>query len=148
MVLLMKQPEDLEATASGFFVGLAEKVMSTTSVGTSVGLEPDVSPLKELLKLALPTVAQMISYTLMQFIDTWMLAHQLGELAPTASSNAGSLSFAFIGFGVGALLVVNTLVSQSFGQKNYVNCGRYLWQGVWFALVYSIVLLPLCPLIT
>lgn len=125
--------------------------MSTTSavLDDESGHLPgsDVSPLRELLKLALPTVAQMISYTLMQFIDTWMLAHKLGELAPTASSNAGSLSFAFIGFGVGALLVVNTLVSQSFGQKNYANCGRYLWQGVWFALVYAVVLLPLCPLI-
>jgi MATE family multidrug resistance protein len=103
-------------------------------------------PLRELVALALPTVAQMVSYTLMQFIDTWMLARALGPMAPTAASNAGSLSFAFIGFGIGVLLVVNTLVSQNYGQKNFANCGRYLWQGVWFALLFAVLLLPLMPL--
>jgi MATE family multidrug resistance protein len=125
-----------------------EDVMSSSQpVALDYDSTGDVSPLRELLGLAVPTVAQMVSYTVMQFIDAWMLAHKLGELAPTAASNAGGLSFAFIGFGVGALLVVNTLVSQSYGHKNYVNCGRYLWQGVWFALAYSLVLLPLIPLI-
>ena len=46
---------------------------------------PDVSPLRELLRLALPTVAQMVSYTVMQFIDTWLLAQALGPMAPTAA---------------------------------------------------------------
>ena len=105
-------------------------------------------PLWELLRLAGPTVAQMASYTVMQFIDTWMLAKALGPMAPAAASNAGSLSFAFIGFGIGVIIVVNTLVSQNFGQKNYAHCGRYLWQGVWIALAYSILLLPLIPLIS
>src|SRR3954470_5428670 len=101
------------------------------------------TPLAELLRIALPTVAQMVSYTVMQFIDTWMLAKASGPMAPAAASNAGSLSFAFIGFGIGMLVVVNTLVSQNFGQRNYAQCGRYLWQGVWVALVYSVLLLPL-----
>jgi MATE family multidrug resistance protein len=43
------------------------------------------------------------------------------------------------------LFVVNTLVSQSFGQRNYVNCGRYLWQGVWFALLFGVVTLLMYP---
>jgi MATE family multidrug resistance protein len=104
---------------------------------------PPDSPTVELLRIALPTVAQMVSYTVMQFIDTWMLAKASGPMAPAAASNAGSLSFAFIGFGIGMLVVVNTLVSQNFGQRNYAQCGRYLWQGVWIALVYSVLLLPL-----
>jgi MATE family multidrug resistance protein len=104
---------------------------------------PARSPLAEVLLLAGPTVAQMASYTVMQFIDTWMLAKALGPLAPTAASNAGGLSFAFVGFGVGVLQVVNTLVSQSFGRRDFAECGRYLWQGVWFALGYAAMLLPL-----
>src|SRR5262249_46173462 len=46
------------------------------------------------------------------------------------------------------IIVVNTLVSQNYGQKNYAHCGRYLWQGVWVALAFSVVLLPLIPLIS
>src|SRR3954465_1510923 len=106
-------------------------------------VRPDEHPGWELLRLAGPTVAQMVSYTVMQFIDTWMLAKAMGPMAPAAASNAGSLSFAFIGLGIGVLVVVNTLVSQNYGQRTYANCGRYLWQGVWFALGYSVLLLPL-----
>jgi MATE family multidrug resistance protein len=100
------------------------------------------SPLLELLILALPTVAQMASYTLMQFIDTWMLAH-FGGLAPTAAANSGILAFSLVSFGGGVTLVVNTLVSQSFGKKDFPQCGRYLWQGIWFGLIFGLALLPL-----
>lgn len=102
--------------------------------------------LGEMLSLALPTIAQMASYTLMQFFDTWMLARAGHDVdAPTAGSNAGMLAFSVISLGMGTLWVVNTLVSQSFGRKNFVSCGRYLWQGIWFAVAFSLLLLPTLP---
>src|SRR5580700_1978345 len=100
------------------------------------------SPLSELLTLALPTVAQMASYTTMQFIDTWILS-RLGDTPPTAAANSGILAFAPIAFGMGTLVIVNTLVSQSFGRRDYKQCGQYLWQGIWLALLFSFALLPL-----
>jgi multidrug resistance protein, MATE family len=104
----------------------------------------DQSPLAEMLRLAWPTIAQMASYTAMQFLDTWMLARSpAGSDAVTAAANAGIFAFSVISLGVGALLVVNTLVSQSYGQKNYRNCGEYLWQGVWFSILYALPLVPL-----
>src|SRR5262245_47696462 len=66
-------------------------------------------PIWELLFLALPTIAQMASYTVMQFGDTWMLA-VLGVKEPTAAGNAGIFAFSIIGFGWGVLMCVNTLV--------------------------------------
>ncbi len=106
-------------------------------------------PLAELLSLAGPTVAQMASYTLMQFFDTWMLARVgAGVDEPTAASNSGMLAFALISIGMGTLWVVNTLVSQSYGQKDDAACGRYLWQGVWFAVAFSVLLLPLLPCVS
>jgi MATE family multidrug resistance protein len=112
-------------------------------------LKPVRRPIVELLMLAGPTVAQMGSYTVMQFIDTWMLAHVgTGVAEPTAAGNAGMLAFSVISLGMGALWVVNTLVSQSFGRKDYVSCGRYLWQGVWFAAVFSVLLLPGLPYVS
>jgi MATE family multidrug resistance protein len=97
--------------------------------------------LVELLRLAGPTVAQMASYTIMQFIDTWMLS-RLGTTGPTAAGNAGLFAFSFVSFGVGTLFVVNTLVSQSYGRKDFQTCGRYLGQGIWFSFAFAIVLLP------
>jgi MATE family multidrug resistance protein len=104
-------------------------------------------PLAELLLLAGPTIAQMASYTLMQFADTLMLS-RLGVTQPTAAGNSGLAAFSIIGFGVGVLFCVNTLVSQQFGKKNYAACGRYLWQGIWFGLFFgmlALLSLPLAP---
>ncbi|HEX5242848.1 MAG TPA: MATE family efflux transporter, partial [Tepidisphaeraceae bacterium] len=107
---------------------------------------PSRRPIVELLMLAGPTVAQMASYTVMQFIDTWMLAHVgRGIIAPTAASNAGMLAFSVISLGMGVQWVVNTLVSQSYGKTDYAACGRYLWQGVWFGVLFSLILAPVLP---
>ena len=105
---------------------------------------PARRPIVELLWLAGPTVAQMASYTVMQFIDTWILA-RVGVAEATAASNAGIFTFAVISFGMGVLWVVNTLVSQQFGRGDFVGCGRYLWQGVWFGVAFSLLVLPLLP---
>jgi MATE family multidrug resistance protein len=102
------------------------------------------TPVVELLTLAIPTLAQMGSYTLMQFIDTLMLS-RVGETEATAASNSGMLAFSIISFGMGVLWVVNTLVSQAFGRRDRVACGRYLWQGIWFGLFMSLLLAPLLP---
>jgi MATE family multidrug resistance protein len=104
--------------------------------------ESAASPLRELLCLAAPTVAQMASYTVMQFIDTWILAQAGGVTAPTAAANAGMLSFSAISLGMGVMFVVNALVSQSFGRKTFGECGRFLWQGIWFAVGFSLLLIP------
>ena len=104
--------------------------------------DPHASPLAELLSLALPTVAQMASYTVMQFIDTWMLS-RLGETPATAAANSGIISFAFVSLGIGTLILVNTLVSQAFGRGEWKSCGQYLWQGIWLGLAYGLVLIPL-----
>ena len=102
-------------------------------------------PLKELMKLAAPTIAQMASYTVMHFIDTLMLS-RVGDDAAAAQGTAGMFSFTFISFGFGVLMMVNALVSQSFGRKDYKECGRFLWQGIWWAVTFAITILPLIPL--
>jgi MATE family multidrug resistance protein len=115
----------------------------------STPIETERTPLVELLLLAGPTVAQMASYTLMQFFDTWMLAHVgAGVNEPTAASNSGMLAFSVISLGMGVMWVVNTLVSQSFGRKDYVDCGRYLWQGIWFGIAFAVLLLPALPFVS
>jgi MATE family multidrug resistance protein len=102
------------------------------------------SPLGELLLLALPTVAQMTSYTVMQFTDTYMLS-RVGDLEAAAAGQAGMFVFSFMSFGVGVLYLVNTLVSQSFGRGDYLRCGQFLWQGLWFGLLLGMLVLPVLP---
>lgn len=102
-------------------------------------------PLAELLFLALPTVAQMASYTVMQFIDRLMLA-RVGDLEASSAGTAGITFFCFLGFGFGVLLVVNTLVSQSFGRQDYTSTGRYLWQGIWFGVLFGLLTISMFPL--
>lgn len=100
----------------------------------------------ELVLLAIPTVAQMASYTVMQFIDTWLLA-QISDQAATAASNSGIFAWSAISFGMGVLALVNTLVSQNFGRRDLLACGSYLWQGIWFGVFYSALLFPMVLLV-
>lgn len=104
-----------------------------------------VSPLRELITLAAPTVAQMASYTLMQFIDAAILS-KTGAEAPTAVGNAGFIGFSLISFGMGVMFVVNAMASQEYGRKRPRRCGRWLWQGAWFAMLFSVLILPVLPL--
>ncbi len=107
--------------------------------------DPDRSPIRELLTLAAPTVAQMASYTVMHFIDTLMLS-RVGNDAAAAAGMAGLFSFTLISFGFGVLLLVNALVSQNYGRKDYAECGRFMWQGLWWAAGYALLILPLIAL--
>lgn len=107
---------------------------------------PSARPLAELLRLSVPTIVQMVSYTLMQFIDTWMLS-RIGDDVAAAAGMSGMLAFSALSLGIGALWLVNTLASQSYGRGDYGQCGRYMWQGAWFTLAYSAVLAPLVPVL-
>src|SRR6476660_2827591 len=95
-------------------------------------------PLTELMRLAGPTIAQMLSYTAMMFIDTLMLS-RVGDEAAAAAGSAGMFSFTLISFGFGVLMLVNALVSQSFGRNDFAECGRILWQGIWWAIAFAIM---------
>src|SRR5436190_10572956 len=117
---------------------MSESLPSPSLAGSTTARRPIV----ELLALALPTIAQMASYTVMQFADTYMLS-RVGDAEATAAGQGGMVAFSLISFGVGVLLVVNTLVSQSFGRGELAACGRCLWQGIWFSVVFGLAVMPL-----
>ena len=105
---------------------------------------PPRAPIVELFLLAVPTILQMVAYTVEQFCDTLMLS-RVSDLHATAAGNAGGVVFAVISFGFGVLMLINALVSQNFGAKKPLECGPVLWQGVWFSLAYALLVLPLIP---
>jgi multidrug resistance protein, MATE family len=121
-------------------------VKTLESTSSALILTPEDAPtsvlLRQLLRFAGPTMAQMAAYTAMEFINTLMLS-RLGTSAPAAALNAGIFAFALICLGAGTLVLVNTLTSQSFGRGDNKQCGRHLWQGIWFSLVFALIILPL-----
>jgi MATE family multidrug resistance protein len=105
------------------------------------------SGVREILWLAFPIIVAMASSTLMGFVDFWMVSH-VGVDEAAAVSPAGIVVFTFISFFSGILSCTNTFVSQSFAKRDYGECSRYVWQGLYIALlagVGSLFLWPLAP---
>ena len=122
---------------------------AATSLRQPDATDRPVRPLVELLTLAAPTVAQMASYTFMGFIDTVIVSRYAGraDVTPsTAAANGGMVAFSIVSLGIGVMFIVNTLVSQAFGRGDDRLCGRFLWQGLWFAAAFGVAALAVVPL--
>jgi multidrug resistance protein, MATE family len=89
-----------------------------------------------MLKLAGPVVLAEIGWMSMGIVDTIMVG-PLGPAAIGATGMGHSLFFAFAVFGMGLMLGLDTLVSQSFGAGRLDDCVRWLQHGVCLAVVIS-----------
>jgi len=106
--------------------------MPTVSGSTSPG------PVAELLRIALPSVAAMVSYPLKQFVDARMVA-ALGETAVAAQGNGAIVALTLLAFVMGMLSVVNTFASQCLGAHRPTEAPAYAWNGLWLALFSAAV---------
>jgi len=98
--------------------------------------------LHSMLKLAVPVVMAELGWVSMSIVDTMMV----GRLSPEAIgavSVGSSLFLAVAIFGIGLLLGLDTLVSQSFGAGKIRECGQWLVHGVYLSLLVT----PLLSLI-
>ena len=98
----------------------------------------DETSLKYMLNLAAPMVVTTISFTLMQFVERFMVS-RLGTNALAAILPAGFVSFLPGGFAIGALASLNTFVSQSLGRGEKEKCANYYWQATYMGLAYFVV---------
>ena len=78
-------------------------------------LPRDETSLKYMLKLAAPMVVAHISFTIMQFVDRFMVS-RLGTEELAAILPAGYVAFLPAAFAIGVMTSVNTFVSQSLGR--------------------------------
>jgi multidrug resistance protein, MATE family len=109
---------------------------STLSFGTQV---------RRMLILAVPVIFAELGWMSMSVVDTIMV----GRLGPAAIGATGIGSSAFYSlaiFGMGLLLGLDTLVSQSYGAGNREACHRFLAQAVYLALFITPVLMILFAL--
>ena len=95
-----------------------------------------------MLKLAAPMVATNISFTLMQFVDRFMVS-RLGTDALAAILPAGIVSFLPASFAIGVMTSINTFVSQSLGKGQKEHCSKYCWQSIYMGLAYCAIILAI-----
>jgi len=111
--------------------------MTDNSSLLSPGDLEDATSLWYMLKLVSPAAISTVSFTLMLFVDQYMVS-QLGTNALAAIGPAGVVSFLPRGFAMGTMTSLSTYVSQSFGRGEHKDCSSYFWQAIFMGAVYSL----------
>src|ERR1051326_2280776 len=94
-----------------------------------------------MLRLALPLILAELAWTLMGLVDTMMVGRLPHSAEAIGGSSLAGIIFSVAGiFGIGLLMGVDTLVSQSFGAGDIEDCNRSLWNMLSLTL-------PLAPLL-
>lgn len=93
----------------------------------------------EILRVGLPLVAGMASSTVMQFTDRLFLSHySLDAIAASMPASIASMTLAMTLTGVCGYTSV--LIAQYVGSGALHRVGSALWQGIWCALIGSLLL--------
>jgi multidrug resistance protein, MATE family len=96
--------------------------------------------LRALLALAIPVALSEIGWMTMSIVDVIMV----GKLGPAAIGAVGlgnAIYYAPSLFGIGLLLGLDTMVSRSWGARDYDDCHRWLAQAMYIALAFTPVLM-------
>lgn len=93
---------------------------------------------REVLQIAVPMVVTTLSWTLMNFIDSAILMRVSGT-AMAAAYQAGIIWFAALSLFWGICSYSSTFVAQYFGDEQPNKIGPAVWQGVWLALSFSLL---------
>jgi MATE family multidrug resistance protein len=99
---------------------------------------------RETLRVALPLIVGMASFTLMQFTDRLFLAWY-DDIAIQAALPAGILSFTLICLFMSLAGYAGTFVSQYHGAGDAAGCSRATAQGLWVSLLSWPAMLALIP---
>src|ERR1700684_3581132 len=92
--------------------------------------------LQALVILAIPVVLSELGWMAQGLVATIMVG-RLGPAAIGAVALGNAVFYTPSLFGFGILLGLDTLVSQSFGRKDYDGCHRWLAQGIYLAMVVT-----------
>jgi multidrug resistance protein, MATE family len=103
--------------------------------GVHIGAE-----LRALLGLAIPVALSEIGWMTMTVVDVIMV----GKLGPAAIGAVGlgnAIYYAPSLFGIGLLLGLDTMVSRSWGARDFDDCHRWLAQAIYIALAFTPLLM-------
>src|SRR6202046_3747130 len=121
------QPEAQASEAPSAGIELFEQHQHPTRLGEE---------LRALLSLAITVVLSELGWMTMTIVDLIMV----GRLGPDAIGAVGlgnAIYYAPSLFGIGLLLGLDTLVSQSWGAGRFDDCHRSLAQAIYIALAFT-----------
>lgn len=98
------------------------------------------SPMKLILGFSIPMLMGLLFQQLYNLVDTMIVGKLLGVQALAAVGATGSLNFLIIGFCLGVCSGFAIPVAQKFGAEDYVGLRKYVANGVWLSIIFSIVM--------
>lgn len=105
-------------------------------------LSPTDSAFSEILRVAVPAVVTMTSYTVMQFVDK-LIVKEIGPDELAAVGNGGIAAFIPGAAMMGLLGVINTFVSQNLGAGRPQRGSAYAWNGLYLSVLsWVLVFIP------
>lgn len=110
-------------------------------------MSPKVYPqasLSELWFLSYPLIVTMAAQVVMQFVDRMFLAWYSHE-ALAACVPAGVLAMTFAAVFMGLASYTSVFISQYYAKKKYASVTVSLWQGIFLAVLSSLLLAGLTP---
>lgn len=108
-------------------------------------LRANSTALREMLTIAIPSVATMTSYTIMGFVDKFMVK-DIGDdpVYVAAQSNGAMMVWLMMAYILGMNGVINSFVSQNYGAGKPERGAAYVWNGLWIGLFfYALFMLPM-----
>jgi MATE family multidrug resistance protein len=90
--------------------------------------------MSEVVRLAVPMVLNTVSFTIMQFVDRWMVSRVPDNIDAMSAQLAGGMAaFTMVCFFIGLLSCVSTFASQNLGAGRPERSALYGWQGLWLS---------------
>ena len=93
--------------------------------------------LRDLFRLAVPSVTSALSETLLNFVD-FAIVSFLGAQAQAAVTSGSMVFFCAFSFLLGMMICVTTMVSQSLGAGRPRDCAVYAWQAIFLCLLFGL----------
>ena len=96
---------------------------------------------REILKIALPAVGEMVLYMLIWVFDTMMVGRYGGQLGVSAVALSSELMYTFINIlmGMGLSIAMTSIVARSLGNKNLSLAKSYANQGIKIGVTLAFV---------
>ncbi len=101
---------------------------------------PTRAGLREILGLASPIIASMASFTVMGFVDTWMVS-LVGTAEVAAAMPGGVMAFTITALPLGMTRCVSTFAAQAIGRGDPRSGAAFAWQGIYFGLIVGMACL-------
>ncbi len=105
---------------------------------------PTRAGLSEILYFALPIIMSMASYTVIGFVDTWMVA-QVGTAEVAAAMPAGIIAYTLTALPLGITQCVSTFAAQALGKERLDEGSIVAWQGLYLSGAVGLAFFALWP---